>query len=232
MSLLGRRAAAVGLALSMLLAACSSEKTAEKPARTARPPAQAAPETEGESGKGMEVKYKPTHIPWDLDTDPVTIAGVTFNPASQWQVLGPHGEKKAFYKYDPVLGDSVGAELSIYHFGSERRRWQDIMNRWIEQMSYPDGRDPYSAAIRHDREVGGMTAHVLSILGTYHPPAEGFDREEAPTSPGHRIIAVAVEGPEGDVYFKLTGPDSTARVMTEAFMNMIYKLRPSSESTP
>jgi len=227
------RRAAVGILLPfVLLMACSSDKTADKPENNGREKVSAvAPgsdQTEQkDSVESMEIKYQPTHIPWDLNTPPVAIAGVVFNPASQWHALDPSGDKKAFYKYDPVLGDTVGAEMAVYQFGAEGSNWQDIMDRWINQMSYADGRDRYSAAIRHDRVVGGMTAHVLSMLGTYNPPSAGFDREEAPARDAHRLIAVAVEGPQGDLYFKLTGPDSTARVMTEAFMNMIYRLQPA-----
>jgi hypothetical protein len=215
----------------LLLVGCSSDETADRPAAKEVQPVPAPPpdtslDQAPDSVRTIEIKYQPTHIPWDLNTQPVTIAGVVFNPASQWQDLEPTGERKAFYKYDPVLGDSVGAELSVFHF-AEGGGWQEIMERWINQISYANKRDPHTAAITHDREVGGMTAHVLSILGTYNPPSRGFDSEEAPARDGHRIIGVAVEGPQGDLCFKLTGPDSTARVMTEAFMNMIYRLKKS-----
>ncbi|MCK4371708.1 MAG: hypothetical protein KAW61_01120 [candidate division Zixibacteria bacterium] len=213
---------------ALLLIACSSEKTAEKPdANENQPPAVTAPDsgTTGSASRDtntIDVQYKMSDISFDLNGAPVSIAGVTFNPASQWQDLGMSGEKQAFYKYGPLPGDSVGAEMAVYYFGEDAGAWEDRMERWINQMSYPNGRDPHGAAIRHDRQVDGMTAHVLSMLGTYNPPAEGFDREDAPSRSDHRLVGVVVEAPKGYLYFKLTGPEYTSRIMIEAFMNMIY----------
>ncbi|MCK4460451.1 MAG: hypothetical protein KAW46_01535 [candidate division Zixibacteria bacterium] len=213
---------------ALLLIACSSEKTSEKPdANKNQPPAVTAPDS-GVAGsasrdtKTINIEYKPSKIPFDLNGTPVSIAGVTFSPASQWQDLGMAGEKRAFYKYGPLEDDSVPAQMAVYYFGEDAGAWEDIMERWINQLSYPNGRDPHGAAIRHDRQVDGMTAHVLSMYGTYNPPAEGFDGEDAPSRSDHRLLGVVVEAPKGYLYFKLTGPEYTSRIMIEAFMNMIY----------
>ncbi len=226
-----RLVAAALLIPALLLIACSSEKTAEKPdASKNQPPAVTAPDS-GVAGSAsrdtntIDIEYKPSNIPFDLDGTPISIAGITFNPASQWRDLGMSGEKRAFYKYGPLEDDSVSAEVAVYYFGEDAGVWEDRMERWINQMSYPNGRDPHGAAIRHDRQVDGMTAHVLSMLGTYNPPAEGFDREDAPSRSDHRLVGVVVEAPKGYLYFKLTGPEYTSRIMIEAFMNMIYRVK-------
>lgn len=216
---------------ALLLIACSSEKTGEKPdAKKNQPPAVTAPDSgvavsSSRDTNTIDIKYKMSDIPFDLNGTPVSIAGVTFNPASQWQDLGMSGEKLAIYKYGPLPGDSVEAEMAVYYFGEDAGAWEDRMDRWINQMSYPNGRDPHGAAISHDRQVDGMTAHVSSMHGTYNPPAEGFDREDAPSRSDHRLIGVVVEAPKGYLYFKLTGPEYTSRIMIEAFMNMIYRVK-------
>ncbi len=215
----------------LLLIACSSEKTAEKPdANKNQPPVVTAPDSAvpGSASRDtntIDIEYKPSNIPFDLNGTPVSIAGVTFNPASQWQDLGKSGEKQAFYKYGPLEDDSVSAEMAVYYFGEDAGAWEDRVDRWINQMCYANGRDPHGAAIRHDRQVDGMTAHVLSLHGTYNPPAEGFDREDAPSRSDYRLIGVVVEAPRGYLYFKLTGPEYTSRIMIEAFMNMIYRVK-------
>jgi hypothetical protein len=220
-------AAATAMVLAALFMACSSEKTADKPdADQTQSRSSQTPQTAKKTTQTEVIQYKASDIPFDLNGTPVSIGGLTFVPATQWQVLEATGEKKAFYSYGPLVPDSLRAEMSVYYFGRDAGDWEDRMERWINQISFPGDRDPHGAAIRHDRVVGDMNAHVLSIFGAYTPPTEGFDKEEvALTRPQHRINAVVVEAPQGYVYFKLTGPEYTARIMIEAFMNMIYSLQ-------
>jgi hypothetical protein len=39
--------------------------------------------------------------------------------------------------------------------------------------------------------------------------------------PGWRMVAAIVEAPEGNVFFKLVGPEATAREMEESFRDML-----------
>ena len=94
----------------------------------------------------------------------------------------------------------------------------------MDQISIADGRDSRSTARLHSRQVGGMTAHVLSIDGIYTPAASGFDKEEGPVRDYCRLVGVVLEAPEGELFFKLIGPDYTGRVMIDQFMNMIYRV--------
>ena len=39
--------------------------------------------------------------------------------------------------------------------------------------------------------------------------------------PGWRMVGAIIEAPEGNVFFKLVGPDATAREMEESFRGMV-----------
>ncbi|MEA3296313.1 MAG: hypothetical protein U9R56_00430 [candidate division Zixibacteria bacterium] len=218
--------------LVLIVAACSSEKQVKKDSSDKSP---AVAETSLEPGADSQqqaikknIEYKMSEIPFDLNGKPVNIAGATYMPASQWNDLGAHGTSLARYTFGPLEGDKKPATMAIYYSGKDvRGNWKKDFERWIRWISFPDGRDPKSAALTHDREVDGMTAHVLSIFGNCNVPAERSVSGQVVQGNKYRLVGIVLEAPEGDVVFELNGPDYTARIMIEAFMTGIYKLRKS-----
>ena len=45
------------------------------------------------------------------------------------------------------------------------------------------------------------------------------------TLPGYRLVGVVIEGPQGSVFFKLTGPAATARAMEGDLLAMVKGAR-------
>jgi hypothetical protein len=43
--------------------------------------------------------------------------------------------------------------------------------------------------------------------------------------PGYRLVGVVIEGPEGSLFFKLTGPVATARTMEKDLLSMVKSAR-------
>lgn len=227
----GRRVASLVITLTacsmLLLSACSSDKTAEKKADQT----SAANQRDIDSAEtpqqdnSVDLQYTPPDIPVDLNGTPVEVAGARFVPDTKWEVIGASGKMVAHYRYGPLSNEAYQGEVTVFFFGDEPNDSQEIMERWMDQISIADGRDSRSTARVHSRQVGGMTAHVLSIDGIYTPPSEGFDREDTGVRDYCRLVGVVLEAPAGLVYFKLTGPDYTGRVMIDQFMNMIYRVK-------
>ncbi len=224
-----------GSALVGMLAGCSSDSETQTPdtpdsvSKTPPPVGDQPPALTTENARDTiekSIKYTMSDVPFDLAGEPVNVGGLTFVPAIQWEVLEMTAPRMAHYAYGPLESDNERAFVSVYFHGSgQGPLWRDQFDRWLENMNYPEGRDPHGFALEHDRMVGGMKAHVLSIMG----PLNRFtDEPKDPSSSPEavcRVAAVAVEAPEGTVFFRLSGQDYTARIMTEAFMTMIYKLK-------
>jgi|GEM_PF-1272983 len=218
------------IGLTMLLAGCSSDETSEEKPTTEN---QTKSVTQRDSATmaalrdsgTLNVEYIPPDVPFDLNGTPVVVGGVRCVPATQWEDLGASGEMVAHYRYGPLKNETEQAEAAIYFFGAQGADYEKIMDRWIDQISIGDGRDSRQTARQHDREIGGMKAHVLSMDGIYTPATEGFDREDTGVRDYYRVVGVVIEAPGGNVYFKLTGPDYTGRVMIDQFMNMVYRVR-------
>lgn len=221
------------LALGLVLGAgCSSEKNADQAAQTdqiAKEGEQAAqPDTAQDTStvKNITKAYEPVEEEWDLNGKPVSVGGLVYTPASQWNDHGVQGKKAAFFTYGPLHDEPYPARLSIYFVPpDEAAHYLDYFNVWLQRMEYGHLKDPSSAAIRHDRDADGMAVHVQSLWGGYYPEEDEYVEGEVLPREAYRAVGIVVEAPDGLVLFELSGPDYTARAMIEAFMNGIYRLR-------
>ncbi|HOX24894.1 MAG TPA: hypothetical protein PLL30_03915 [Candidatus Krumholzibacteria bacterium] len=211
------RAVLLGLAGLLLLAACGDgggDRTrGEKTAAAADAPRPAV--------------QPPADAPARPATGAVALAGVTFQPPAAWRDLGPSGMRQAQYQLAPVAGDPAPAEVNVFYFGPASGGGTEAnLQRWIGQMSLPDGGDPAATAERRSFEVAGMPAHVVAVDGTYEAggmgmPAGGSGGPQA----GYRLVGVVLEGPQGSLFFKLTGPAATARAMETGLLAMVQGAR-------
>ncbi|MBD3332919.1 hypothetical protein GF356_08710 [candidate division GN15 bacterium] len=219
--------------LVTLVTACSSDEQTQD---------QSASATDQESGIQVEIQadenegftpargetiqqtieYQPTDINWSFERQPVTVAGMQFTPPTQYIQGEATSPRVATFLYPPVQPERDSAILKVFYFGPDQGgSIEENMERWINQMHYDDGRDPHSAAIQYELEADGMPAHVLSMFGTYKEQVGGPMSGETVFQDRYRLVGVIFEAPEGNVFFKLTGPNETARVMIEPFMMMI-----------
>lgn len=171
-------------------------------------------------------QYQMSGIPFDLNGKPVTLAGITFTPATQWKDLGSSGMRKASYTYGPLENDTDSATVNVFYFGkTEGGSIEANIERWILQMKMPDGRDPHNAKIQYTKQFGGMKVHILTLMGIYMSSVGGPMSGKTVPKENYRLIGAVIEAPEGNVFLKLTGPEYTARIMTEAFMTMIKQIK-------
>jgi hypothetical protein len=155
-------------------------------------------------------------------TGTTTLAGVHFTPPANWQDLGANGMRQAQYRLDPVEGDSAQGEVNVFYFGPQSGGGvQANLDRWIGQMTLPDGADPATAIARDTFTANGMPGHVVSLDGTYKSGGGRPMGGDGQMLPGYRLVGVVLEGPQGSLFFKLTGPESTVRAMETDLLNMV-----------
>jgi hypothetical protein len=155
-------------------------------------------------------------------TGSTTLAGVSFTPPTHWSDLGADGMRQAQYRLDPVEGDSAPGEVNVFYFGPQSGGGvQANLERWIGQMTLPEGADPGTAITRSTFTASGMPGHLVSLNGTYKSGGGRPMGGDGEMLPGYRLVGVVLEGPEGSLFFKLTGPEATARAMEEDLMVMV-----------
>ena len=149
------------------------------------------------------------------------LAGVHFMPPTTWKDLGPTNMRQAQYRLAPVAGDNAEAEVNVFYFGAESGGGVDAnLQRWIGQMVMPDGGDPASAAQRSAFTADGMAGHIVSLEGSYKSGG-GPMGGSTTLLPGYRLVGVVLEGPQGSLFFKLTGPVATAKAMEVDLLKMM-----------
>ena len=214
--------------LAALLGSCSHDSKKERPRalQTAASAESTAVVLDSAGRRKVDIRYEPGTVPWDLNGKPVTVGGLTFTPASQWVDHRAKGDKVAFYTYGPLENDSTVAYLAVQFFPlGKAQPYGKYFDYWLTLMDFSRLRDPKSAALCHDRFVDSMVVHVQSLYGSFTPASEYIREGEKLPRPNTRLVGIVVEAPRGTVVFELAGPDYTARVMIEAFINMIYRLR-------
>jgi len=213
------------IALAGLLVGCSSDQKSETAKNNDNSGEVARPAATENPDKTIEVQYEPTGIQFSLAAERDSLAGISFRPVEQWTTLPASGMRKAQWYYGPLEDEKDSAVCVVYYFGpASGGGVQANLDRWIKQMTLPDGRDPKEAAIQYTLDVDGMTTHVLSLYGTYNESMTPMGGN-AVAHENYRMAAVIFEGPQGSVFFKLTGPDYTARAMIEGFMPMIKDVK-------
>jgi hypothetical protein len=158
------------------------------------------------------------------------LAGVVFTPPAHWLDIGSSGMRQAQYRLDPVAGDAEQAEVNVFYFGPQSGGGTEAnLRRWMGQMEVPGGGDAMEAAERSSFEADGMPVHVISLDGTYKAGSmRPMGGEKIDPRPGYRLVGVVVEGPQGSLFFKLTGPEATARAMEGGLLDMVRGAKQNS----
>lgn len=160
-----------------------------------------------------------------LDGQTTTVAGITFTPPSTWTDLGPSGMRQASYKLDPVPGDDQPAEVAVFYFGPESGGGVDAnITRWVNQIKTAEGESVTDMAVHNDITVNGIDVKTVEVSGNY-TGAMGPMSGGAPTLEDYRLVGAVVQGAEGNVFFKLTGPFKTADAMIPGFVAMVKAVK-------
>lgn len=201
---------ALGVLLLTALAACTQggEKLDGKDM-----PARTAPATPG----------APTQEP--QATGPIELAGVAFLPSDAWTDQGATQMRAAAFTYGPVGEDEMPAEVTVFFFGAgQGGDIESNIRRWVGQMDPPEGKSIEEAVRRSKLSTkAGLDVHFVEIDGTYHRSMGGGPMTGGRTKdfPGWRMVGAIIEAPGGNVFFKLVGPEATAREMEAAYREML-----------
>lgn len=163
---------------------------------------------------------------FDLGGQPVTIAGITFTPPKAWVDLGASGMRQASYYLPAVAGDADSATVTVFYFGQGGGGTIAAnIERWISQMATGENDNPSQRAMRDTIQVSEMPVHLVTVPGTYSGSMGGPMGGGSVAKEDYEMMAAVVEAPEGNVFFKLTGPHKTAKEMSGGFMAMVQSVK-------
>lgn len=128
--------------------------------------------------------------------------------------------RAATYSVPAATGDPEAGECAVFYFGpNEGGGVEANIDRWIGQMKQPDGSSSATKAKTRKLE-GGLPITLVDLTGTYLASG-GPMMQVTAEHPGFRMIGAIVQGPQGAVFFKFTGPEKTVAANAQAFLSMV-----------
>ncbi len=133
-----------------------------------------------------------------------------FMPRVGWLEREPSSSMRVAEYVLPGTDGAQDATLVVYHFGQTAGSVEANVDRWIGQMSHPDGEGGRGLVLERSSRTtpGGVALHRVDVAGTYvgeTSPGSGVLHDD----PGQRMVATIFETPTGAYYAKLLGPAET-----------------------
>lgn len=133
-------------------------------------------------------------------------AGLHWTAPAGWKAGPAQMMRAATYAVAAAPGDKMAAECALYYFGAGQGGGiQANIDRWKEQFTGPGGKP--AAATVAKRVVHGIAITTIDVSGDYS--GMGGPMAVGKTVPGYRLLGAIVEGPDGNIFVKFTGPLKT-----------------------
>ena len=133
-------------------------------------------------------------------------ATLTFTPAPAWK---PKAVTSMMRIGEYVLpGAEAGdedASLVIYFFGGTGGTVQANIDRWLGQLTQPDGRRTKDVAQTSSRLINGLSVTLFDATGTYVAEVTPGSTERL-NKPDFRLRAAVIQTPGGPYFIKVVGP--------------------------
>jgi hypothetical protein len=154
-------------------------------------------------------------------------AGIQWTVPSSWKAEAQRPMRLATYTIAPAAGDSESGECGVYYFGpGQGGSVAANMDRWIGQFQQPGGGPSQDAAKRDQRTVHGLKITTVAVSGAYSGMGGPMAQPGAPPKANYRLLGAIVEGRQGSVFFKFTGPAKTVAQNQAAFEKLLASLSP------
>ncbi|MGH9802831.1 MAG: hypothetical protein ACRD82_20895, partial [Blastocatellia bacterium] len=128
----------------------------------------------------------------------------------------------ATYIIPAAKGDSEGAECAV--FDKIGGGVQANIDRWIGQFEQPDGSLSSAKAKQKQETINGMTVTTVDLTGIFASGGMAMDQPSV-KKPGYRLLGAIVEGPSGEIFFKMTGPAKTMAAAQGDFQTMLKSIK-------
>ncbi len=136
---------------------------------------------------------------------------------SRWESKPASGMRAATYLIPAASGDSEGAECAV--FKNIGGGVQANIDRWVGQF------EKTADAPKQKKEtINGFPVTTVDLTGTFKGGGPMMSQPSGP-KPNYRLLGAIVEAPEGEVFFKLTGPAKTVAAAQGEFQSLLKSLK-------
>lgn len=146
--------------------------------------------------------------------------GLQWGVPEGWAAQPERPMRAATYSVPAETGDAEAGECAVFYFGpNEGGGVQANIDRWVGQMKQPDGSSS-AAKAKTQKLDGAVPITLVDLTGTYLATS-GPMMQVSAEKPGFRMMGAIVQGPQGAVFFKFTGPEKTVGANAQKFLAMV-----------
>ncbi|UCC80893.1 MAG: hypothetical protein JSW64_05910 [Candidatus Zixiibacteriota bacterium] len=152
--------------------------------------------------------------------------GLTWNVPVDWTVGQEKAMRLATYIIKPAGDDTDSAECAVFYFGPEHGGEVDLnLQRWAGQFEQPDGGNSLDKAEIESEKRDDLKITTIDLTGTYL--VTGAMMQVTGKKDNYRLLGAIVEGPQGLVFFKMTGPQNTMESAATGFYALLKSIKPA-----
>jgi len=149
---------------------------------------------------------------------PAAAGGIQWTVPARWTSGAGSAMRVATYAVPAAKGAEAG-ECAVFFFGTGQGGGiDDNVARWAKQF------EGAPAPKRTTATVAGMRVTRAEVAGAYLAPG-GPMMQSTGKKTGYRLLGAIVEAPEGNVFFKLTGPAATIGAAQADFDALVASMK-------
>jgi hypothetical protein len=154
-------------------------------------------------------------------------AGLHWTAPAGWKTQGAQPMRAATYTVAPAIGDRAGGECAVYFFGAGQGGSVEAnVERWKGQFRGPGGKPAVAQVVT--RKIRGLTITTIDTSGEYSGMGGPLGGSEQAV-PGYRLLGAIIEGPEGNIFVKFTGPAKTMAANRQKFEQLLASFQPDKK---
>jgi hypothetical protein len=145
--------------------------------------------------------------------------GIQWTTPATWKAQPQRPMRAATYEIPAAAGDTEPAECAVFYFGQGQGGGvQANIDRWLSQFQEKPAAPPQAKK----QTIAGLSVTTIEHSGTYL--SGGMMQAKTPKA-GYHMVGTIVEAPEGNVFFKLTGPAKTVKAARAGFDKMLGSIK-------
>lgn len=152
-------------------------------------------------------------------------AALKYTVPQGWVSLTPSSKMRlADFTLPKVAGDAEDANATVYYFGGTGGSVQANLDRWIGQVTQPNGGPSKdNAKTTTLASTAGLKITLVDVSGTYVAEVTPGSAERF-NKPGFRQLAAVIETPSGPHFVKVVGPAKTVAKWEASVMAFLKSL--------
>lgn len=154
------------------------------------------------------------------------VGGLTFTIPAKWQSEPVDNPARAAQWHIPLAHGQVGegGEVVVFYFGQGvGGGGKENIDAWIGTMSTAEGHPATAEVTNHT--VNGFKISQAVIFGTYNQVVSLPGIPPRP-KPNYGLVGVVIENPQGNIYWRFTGPAALITVNLPLFNKITESVKP------